>query len=331
VFLGACLAGFYLVPTIYEQRSINIGEVLSQGVRPVDNFLFTPSNDADHNHFNLLVSAVALSEIAALALVIILSYCKPSPVDGSKKNLWMPLALWGVMAGFLMLSASNIFWEHLPKLRFVQLPFRWLLCLNFPLAFLLAVATARSATTRWIGRVSLGAALLATLLMTAHRTQMPWWETADDIQDLRQSIMNGRGYEGVDEYVPAGADPYELNKDLPRLSDEAGTAISAAMIEWGANEKHFRVMTAESRNLRLRLFNYPAWRATVNGQIVQTETADVTGQMIVPITSGENDVVIKFVRTRDRTLGDLISLLGVAVFAAAWMKTRPQAVVERNP
>src|ERR1035441_7415618 len=64
------LASFYLLPAIYEQGWINIGQVLSPGVRPQDNFLFTTLPDPDHNHFNLLVSTVAVVEIGILAFAI---------------------------------------------------------------------------------------------------------------------------------------------------------------------------------------------------------------------------------------------------------------------
>src|ERR1019366_9394463 len=67
IALGAGLASFYLIPTVYEMRWVNIGEVLSPGVRPQDNFLFTIIADPDHNRFNCLVSTVALAEIGLLA------------------------------------------------------------------------------------------------------------------------------------------------------------------------------------------------------------------------------------------------------------------------
>ena len=70
LMLGAGLASFYLVPAIYQQKWVNIGEVLAPGVRPQDNFLFTTIADPDHNRFNLLVSTIAAAEIGAAAIAV---------------------------------------------------------------------------------------------------------------------------------------------------------------------------------------------------------------------------------------------------------------------
>ena len=92
-------------------------------------------------------------------------------------------------------------WQHLPKLRFVQLPFRWLLCMNAALAMLLAMAA-----KRWTSRLLVCAVLLAVVIVAGYRIQPPWWETAGDIRDMSDAIADGTGYEGTDEYVPAGVD-----------------------------------------------------------------------------------------------------------------------------
>ena len=77
-------------------------------------------------------------------------------------------------------------------------------------------------------------------------------------------MENNTGYEGTDEYVPLGADASELNKDLPRITDELGNAISGKILTWQAEEIHFVVHSDEPRNIVVRLFDYPAWAVTVN-------------------------------------------------------------------
>lgn len=323
IVLGAGMAAVYLAPAIYEEPWVNVAALMSEGVRPVDNFLFTTVADADHNRFNLLTSLVALSEIALLAFAVWLAR-RDRDKNGVGRSGWMLLASWGTVTAFVMLSQSNFLWEYLPKFHFVQLPFRWLLCLNAPLALLLAGATAswqRSAVMRWAARGLVCSLLLATLLVAGHRIQPPWWDQAADIQEMKDAMSDGTGYEGTDEYVPAGADPYELDKDLPRVSDAAGVPVQVQMLEWNATKKHFVVRTDSAKKLTLRLFNYPAWRATVNGTASSTETSDVTGLMVFSIKPGENDVRIRFARTPDRTVGGVISLVSMMVLIVFWIRT----------
>jgi len=219
----------------------------------------------------------------------------------------------------VMFSISNPLWQYLPKFRFVQLPFRWLLCLNAALALLLAMAA-----RRWLTRALAAAALLAVLLVVGHRIQAPWWDNASDIQEVKEVMLDGIGNEGIDEYVPAGADPYELNKNLPRITDPSGNALSAQIIQWGPIEKHFIVQASRPTNLTLRLFNYPAWQVTVNDRPVATSSTEVTGQMLIPVAAGQSEVRIHFGRTLDRTIGDIVSLASLILLVAVWITTRPR-------
>lgn len=327
IALSAGLASFYLIPAVYEARWVNIGEVLSPGVRPQDNFLFTTIADADHNRFNLLVSTVALAEIGVLALTILGSrgWWTKRIGAASDQRPWTLLSVWGAGSAVLMFSVSNLLWQHLPKFRFVQLPFRWLLCMNAALAILLTLATRRW-TWRWLA----SAGLLAAVIVAGYRFQPPWWETASDIREMSDAFADGTGYEGSDEYVPAGADSYELNKSLPLVSDDTGAPVPSQMLAWQPMEKHFRVHAAAPQNLTLRLFNYPAWDVVVNGKPAKSRTTDVTGLLVVPIDAGNNDVQVHFSRTLDRVIGNFVTLISLALLVAAWVKTRPSHIRPAN-
>jgi len=329
VALGAGLASFYLLPAIHEQGWINLSEVLSPGVRPQDNFIFTGIADPDHNRFNLLVSTIALAEVGMLAFAIWFSRrtkhvgtaapgCPGacSAAGAASKSPRMLLSAWGAVTALLMLSVTNLLWQHLPKLRFVQLPFRWLLCMNAALAMLLPMAA-----KRWTSRLLASAVLLAVVILAGYRIQPPWWDLAADIREMSDAIADGTGYEGADEYVPAGADPYELNKSLPRVSDDKGAPVPSEMLAWAQTEKHFKVHTAAAQNLTVRLFSYPAWEVVVNGKLTETHRTDVTGLIVIPIAAGDNDVHIHFRRTIDRVVGNVVSLISLALFVVVWLKT----------
>lgn len=316
VILGAAIAAFYLLPAAYEERWVNIAEVLSPGVRPQDNFLFTKINDADHNRFNLLVSTLAAAEIIMIAVAAWLS----RQWRRRQREAWWLLMLWTAAPILLMFSFTFFFWQHLPKLRFVQLPWRWLLCLNVGVALLVTLAI-----RRWLGRILVCLAMLAVMVVAGYKIQSPWWDSADDIEEIHTGIQDGTGYEGTDEYVSAGADPYEIRQDAPKISVEGQERARLHVREWDPERKLFTADIAKPATLVLRLFNYPAWKVEVNGRQVTTQTHKITGQMMISIPAGTNHVSITFIRTWDRTAGAAISLIAIVAVIAVLIVGRKRA------
>jgi hypothetical protein len=315
VFLGATLAAFFLLPAAYEQRWVNIGEVLSAGVRPQDNFLFTNIHDADHNRFNFLVSLVATGEMIVIAIS---AFCSRA-WERREPRLWWTLFGWAVVAALLNFSFTSFLWEHLPELRYLQLPWRWLLCLNVAFALLLTTSS-----RRWLARVLVCTVMLLLLAGVWNRIQPPWWEKAEDFSQMLGNQQSGAGYEGTDEYVPIGADPYEINQDAPRVAFDEGAAPDQQMTiqRWNAESKSFTAEVSQPGQLVLRLFNYPAWRVEVNGHLEATAPRDVTGQMLIPIQAGKSHVEITFVRTWDRTAGGIISLFTALLLGGLVIRNR---------
>jgi 6-pyruvoyl-tetrahydropterin synthase related domain len=306
VVLGAALAGFYLAPAAYEQKWVDIAQVLAPGVRPQDNFLFTTISDVDHNKFNLIVSMVGTSEVVVLTAAIFLSRRWRS----EHRAQWWSLCLWGVACSLIMCSFTLPLWRWFPKLQYVQLPWRWLLCLNVPLAVLFAAGF-----RRWISRIVVYALLLAVIAAVWQRIQEPWWDTAADIEEMHDAIQDATGYEGTDEYVPIGADPYNLDKNAPLVTADAAAIIR--ITSWTAESKIFSAEMSHPGKLRLRLFNYPAWQVRVNQKLVPAETAPNTGEILIPVAAGHSDISVSFSRTRDRSLGtglSLIAMLGILIW-----------------
>ena len=299
--IAAALSAFYILPAMYEEKWVNIAQVLSPGVRPQDNFLFTVIADPDHDRFNYLVSTIAVLEFGVLAIAVFTSRkaCR------EKSSLWWILLVWAGFCALLMACFSHVLWAHLPLLRFLQLPWRLLLCFNLGLVLFVTMA-------RWSWRVTFACVMLLALIFVGRHFQPPWWDHASAIAEIVNQHRSGAGYEGADEYVPAGADPYDINRDEPRVACVGGTILRVGLRQWEAEEKRFVAAPAQSCTVILRLFNYPAWRVSVNGRDVQTRTQEDTGEMLIPIAAGENKVRVTFTRTWDRTLGGIISLCAAA-------------------
>lgn len=323
VLLGAALAAFYLVPAAYEESWVNLGEVLAPGVCPADNFLFTPTADADHNRFNLLISIVATAEILIVGAAIWLFRRRRE----QPTVLSWTLTVWAGVAALLTCSLTRVFWAILPELRFVQFPWRWLLCLNVAFALFVTMVF-----RRWQMRLALYLAMLCLLSILWHRVQQPWWDAAADLQEMRDAIDDRVGYEGTDEYVPAGVDPYQLNRDAPQIAVISRRPAHLRILAWRAQLKRFTVEVTHPEKLRLRLLNYPAWQIEVNGVAINAKSQPVTGEILVPVEAGISEVRVTFVRTSDRLLGGIITIIA-ALLVTAWMlyqKRQSLTIPRRN-
>jgi hypothetical protein len=304
VLLGVALAAFYLLPAVYEQKWVNIPEAVSAGSRPLDNFLFIQTADAEHDAFNHLISGVALAEI-----LLTLAAAWAARSWGSRnRGLWYLLVAWAAACTVLMLPISGPLWSLLPKLRFMQFPWRWLLCLGVPFTLLLTLGL-----KRWTARLAFYLATLCVLAFVWHHYQPPWWDNAADMREMQDNVENGDGYEGTDEYTPAGVDPSSIDKQARRVTVEGPAHAAIRVSQWSTEVKALTADVSAPDNLALHLFNYPAWRVEVNGRQVQAGTREGTGQMLVPVEAGANRVQITFIRTWDRTAGAWISILALAL------------------
>jgi hypothetical protein len=133
---------------------------------------------------------------------------------------------------------------------------------------------------------------------------------------MHDNIEEGRGYEGTDEYVPTDADAYETKQDAPEVAIEGGGRARVNIERWATESKVFIVGVSQPAVLVLHLFNYPAWQVAVNGHRITAESQETTGQMMIPVAAGENRVQVAFVRTWDRRLGGIVSLVALTVILA---------------
>ncbi|HTZ72590.1 MAG TPA: 6-pyruvoyl-tetrahydropterin synthase-related protein [Candidatus Aquilonibacter sp.] len=336
---GFALAAFYIVPAAYEQRWVQIAGALTTSLQPSHNFLFARNNELGFVQFNTRVSRVAVAMIAATLAAGVLFARR----FRTQRVLWWVLVGAAVSSAFVMLPASLFLWKLLPKLWYVQFPWRWLDVLAIPLAVFVGGA-AESFRRRWgfalVAFVAIaGIATVATLIV-----KDAWWDDQDTAY-IAQEIQVGHGFDGMDEYTPLGSVHWDLpgapqtdDKDLPippetpRVEEEdpdSGDVVPAKDVSvnyqhWSAEKRDFAVNATQDISIDLRLLNYPAWDVRVDGAKIQPGYEPDTGQMVLPLTAGKHQIDLRFRRTWDRTLGGLISLLTAIFLFAFWRLTRNQ-------
>src|SRR5664279_2758256 len=147
--LGLGLAAFYLVPADWEQRWVAIRQATDDPGELIENsWLFARHSSAqlaEHDRELAKVSLIAVFMVAVALAGLVVSWLRrrlPGP-----RCWWIPLALMPVAILVLQLPLSLPVWNALPKLRFLQFPWRWLVALEAPMGTFLAAAVWPE--TRW--------------------------------------------------------------------------------------------------------------------------------------------------------------------------------------
>lgn len=326
--LGLVGSAFYLLPAAYEQRWVNIGQALSAGLLPSENFLYASTNDPEHTLFNWTASTLAVVMITLVGLAAIVVRRTDASRGGAlQSEIWRVLMLAAGIATLLMLRFSSIFWALLPKLRFVQFPWRWMSLLAVPFAVFLACTMNRK---RWGWLCVTGVFVLigATGIVLVERG---WWDT-EDIPVLREAIANGQGFEGTDEYDPAGDDHTNILTKSPEVqvmdTDTMQGPVRKPVVRierWNPEEKVVLVNAPLPFYLGIRVLNYPAWRAEVNGAKVTPRGGEDYDEMMLAIPAGQSKVTVRFVRTWDRALGGIVSL--TTLLMVAYLRIRQKSTL----
>jgi hypothetical protein len=379
VTLGVALTGLYLVPAAWEQRWVDIQQATGAkgdpGLRIENNWLFPHHADPALHLRDLtlhFISPVAVSMIA-LALVSLgvlglrgrLSLARraasrtdeaaAAPEQPMARFLWIPLALIPAAVLFLLLPISLPVWNLLPKLRFLQFPWRWLLVVEAPMAIFFAAAVWPSgARSRWPHKAVACACaalfLAVTVFAATHFFRDP--REDDDLADILTRFSTGVGFLGTDEYEPPGAENTLVASGLPDgcltddFDDEQGvqptpednpvwrpeqnSCFSTATASLKQPE-HWRIDAFARRAgfLVLRLRSYPAWRITVNGHPVGELQARDDGLISVPVPQGPFQVTVDWTTTPDVVAGRCLSALALLALLTVAVGERRLAQQQR--
>ena len=264
---------------------------------------------------------MAVGVIVATAIAIFFSrrYIK------QWSELWWLLLALACASSFLMLPPSAFLWRHLPKLRFLQFPWRWLMPLDFALAFFVAAAVSKIRVI-WLFVVMLGLLLAAAAIVRDTH-----WES-QIVPFVAEAIRSGHGYRGIQGFAPLNTHVGEQYEDRPLITtldprDGSSDRLQINIEEWTAERRVFSAHTADAVTLVLHLLNYPAWEVRVDGQTTPTESDPETGQLVVPLEKGTHQVEVRFRRTWDRTAGGVISVLSVVGLILATLYTRRRLAI----
>ncbi|MDR3750108.1 MAG: 6-pyruvoyl-tetrahydropterin synthase-related protein [Terracidiphilus sp.] len=337
--LGLALSALYLVPAAIQQRWVSVQQITVDPGEMVENsWLFARHADpalALHDVELHRVSCIAVAMLAVALLGILVSWRRGKLRD--LRNWWIPLALVPVAVLLLQFPISLPLWNLLPKLRFLQFPWRWLVVLDAPMAifFSMAVWPARRGP-----RYIVAAACAAVFLAASVTSGMYFFQPCDDedaVGPMVDVYRSGAGFVGTDEYTPPGADSSLLATGLPSacLVSDPSTVLGVSAPPdaddtaplWNSSQHSCEATFATTANqpehlrlaaliphpgyLVLRLRSYPAWQVQINGRPVSSLPPRQDGLIAVPVPQGPVNVTVDWTTTSDVLAGRWLSTLAV--------------------
>ena len=366
VALGIALTGLYLLPAAWEQHWVDIqqatGVTGDPGLRVENNWIFPHHTDAALHERDLslhLISPIAVCMIS-IALVGFLVYWmrgrlssrNEDPKSATERSLarrwWIPLAFIPAIVLFLLVPLSLPVWNLLPKLRFLQFPWRWLLVVEAPLGFFFAAAVwPGTAARRWYRPLVACLCVLFFAGTTFFATQNFFRDDVEDgdLETVLADYTSGLGFVGTDEYAPPGADNSAVASRLPDacLADNFDTELgiaatsndnpvwrpeqgscNATATDQARGPEHLRIemVAARAGFLILRLRSYPAWRIKLNGQVATNLPMRSDGLIAVPVFPGPVEVTVVWTTTPDVIAGRCITVLALLLLVTLGLVER---------
>jgi hypothetical protein len=240
---------------------------------------------------------------------------------------------------FLMLSPSAFIWEHAPLMSFIQFPWRLL----GPVAATLAICAGAAIPNtqylfkpKWLSEGVAVAALAAILVLALPTMYPPMWGGEEWPTSPRGVIgveLEGwwLGTTSTGDFIPSTVKSHPpANADLIASYDRSAVdkfdhaslppGASASVIEHGPTHDRFTVTSPQPFTARVLTFDFPGWRATVDGQPAPITPSDPHGFITFPVPAGTHDVHVEFGSTLPRTVGAFVS--AVTLLALAWLVIR---------
>jgi hypothetical protein len=212
-----------------------------------------------------------------------------------------------VVSIFFLFGASTFIWQSIPFFKNIQFPVRWLMITYFSVIVLSAINIQTLYITYGERRKTYYSFMFFLFLMCL-------------VLDFRyidiakvftmQELTPVKSVNWAMEHLPAWVDIDKVNKESSQwkivVTEGEGKAET---IVWKSAERIIAATAEKPLTLKIRTFNFPGWKAYVDGKQTDIRTAEGEGAMIIDIPEGNHTLTLKFQDTPIRYYSKFISLM----------------------
>jgi hypothetical protein len=250
------------------------------------------------------------------------------PAHLTQRQLLYVLTILALTITLLQTPITQFIWTHAPELAFLQFPWRLLAILAAVLALTISITLA-PLKTRPTTTTILSLTIAASLTYPAYKAFRQLCDPEDTVAARLALFHSNQGTDPTDEYTPVAADNDSLAQTNPTywLSQDPN-AKAPANTQPGPAPTHFLFKATKPGFLILNLRDYPSW------EITSTDPNSMhlnhpkhihrdDGLIVLPLYyAADYTIDIRYARTTDQTVGEILSLTSLALVALVIFSSR---------
>lgn len=318
--LSLLLSSFYIVPALLEMQYTNVQAQIGSTANFRDHFICLPQlwnsqwgfggsspTCLDGFSFKLGKSNIIFS-VLGLALALYFIANKKT----KKTHIVVFTSLITTIAFLFTQQISSSLWESIPRIEFLQYPWRFLNYLAFSLSLLTGIFIF------FLGKYkSNRLTLFATILILAitiflnlklFKPQFYNDNTSDYYTNTRSIRYNISKIS--DEYLPKDFKKPLSESDIPQkpfqIVEGEGQVTD---VTDSSNEKTATIVVKDQAKLKANIAYFPSWRLRVNNDQEEYKATDNGLELF--LSKGTHQVVFKFENTRVQAIANIASFTGV--------------------
>ena len=321
--LGVGLAGFFILPVVFEKNLVHVESMLSGYFNYLAHFVslrqlffsthwgygssvFGPDDD-----FGFAIGTFHWL-FAFLALVFSLRFWK------KEKFSFLTLVFLGAVgltSAFLAHQRSTFIWNKISLLAYLQFPWRFLALVIF------AFSTMAGAVVSYFKKYSrlVGILLISgVIILNVNYFRPIGWLDITDQDKFSGELWEKQITASIFDYLPvfakappagkAPAQPEVIIGEAEVFHFEKGT-------DWQKGE--IKVISEQAK-IQLPLFYFPKFELRVDGQEIPIDYQNDLGLITFAVAEGEHDFYVKLKRTPIRIMGDFLTLSSL-LFIGGWL------------
>ncbi|MCO5245838.1 MAG: 6-pyruvoyl-tetrahydropterin synthase-related protein [Anaerolineae bacterium] len=342
--LAVGLAAIFLLPLAAEQGAVQQKDWVAENylyqkhfvwpnqfVDPFWGFGFSddPTGPNDGMSFQLGIVGVVLALVAA-----VVGLRRASHRRG--QTAFFVVALLAVL--LLMMPLARPVWDAFGPAALIQFPWRLLSTASLFLAILAGAAVGNTLGTGEGSQFPAAHVLGLVVVLASLAFTVPQYTDIQPIDESVQSIMRFElAYPDMIGHTAAVQESFTESPLLPQYL--AGEPLQKVALIAGSGEVETLRTGGSSVDARVNLdspstvlfytYDFPGWRATVDGQPAAHRTEPPYGLIAVDVPAGDHRVSIRHGGTPDRDAGTWISVVSLALVAGLlifdWSRTRRKA------